>query len=193
VRQKPAAQGVASLARLRPYGHSFVPPRAGGEQASGQVRCQYSVLAFDTDLGSTKWAMTEWTRLRAAAESKGAAIDRIDRVAVLTRGLLIPPDSEAILIGEARGVLRDWFLHLSNFLVRESARRAPYDWSAYLPERPGGRLELEGYAGPRRSRFVGGDQTSRKPRVARGTSKPSPKSGSPQRRRATKDTKKPGK
>jgi hypothetical protein len=144
---------ASSLSALRPHGRSFVAPRAGGEPASRDLRCQYSVLAFDTDVGVKDWAAKEWERLRAAATAKGASLDSIDRVAVLTRGLLLPPDSEAILIDEAQGVLRDWFLHLTNFLVRESARRAPYDWSSYLPDRPeSSRLELEGHSGPRRSR-----------------------------------------
>jgi hypothetical protein len=145
---------VASLSALRPYGRSFLPPRAGGAAArEREVRCQYSVLAFETDVGREAWAPTEWARLRAAAASKGADVDRIDRIAVLTRGMIIPPDAEAIVISEAQGVLRDWFLHLTNFLGRESARRARYGWSAYLPERPASdRLELEGHSGSRRSR-----------------------------------------
>jgi hypothetical protein len=154
---------VASLARLRPYGKPFIAPREGGQHAEGRVRCQYSVLAFDTDLGTRKWADSEWARIQAAATSEEAPLERIDRIAVLTRGLLLPPDCEAIVIADAPGVLRDWFLHLTNFLVRESSRRAPYDWSAYLRDRPGSRIELEGYAGPRRSRAVHKSRQSQAP------------------------------
>jgi hypothetical protein len=176
---KACCSAVASLAALRPYGKSLLPPRAGGAAAKeGEVRCQYSVLAFDTDVGRENWASTEWTRLRAAAASEGADLDRIDRVAVLTRGLLIPPDAEAILISEAQGVLRDWFLHLTNFLGRESARRAPYGWRAYLPERPDSdRLELEGHRGSRRSRKAG-----QKPGPRRGV----PKAPPPSKKRTTR-------
>jgi hypothetical protein len=161
------SKAVASLAALEPYGKPFIAPRAGGEHAGGrQVRCQYSVLAFDTNIGPRDWASKEWTRLRTAATSNGAPIDRIDRVAVLTRGMLIPPDREAIIIGEERGVLRDWFLHLTNFLVREAARRVPYDWGTYLPDRPkSSRLELEGHSGPRRSRPP--DEVERQPSSTR--------------------------
>jgi hypothetical protein len=186
---------VASLALLRPYGRPFVPPRAGGKRANGHdVRCQYSVLAFDTDLGSKNWGANEWARLRAAAMSKGAPVDRIDRVAVLTRGLVLPPDCEAILINEAQGVLRDWFLHLTNFLVRESGRRAPYDWSAYLPDRPeSSRLELEGHSGPRRSRRTITDQAKRKRPRSAATSKPTPSSGGRPPRRQARSEGKPDK
>ncbi len=149
--------------------------RSGGAQADRrEVRCQYTVLAFDTDVGAKDWAATEWSRLRTATNARRAQVDRIERVAVLTRGLLIPPDAEAIVIGEQQGVLRDWFLHLTNYLVREAARRAPYDWSAYLPQRAEtGRVVLEGHAGPRRSRADRGPADAKQTRSARAARKTS--------------------
>jgi hypothetical protein len=142
------AAAVASIASLEPYGKRFVASRSGGMDASdGAPRCMYSIFAFDSDVGETGWAVKEWDRLRLAAREASVDVARVDRLTVLTRGLVVPPTCTALPAVDGKGILRDWFLHLSDFLVREAARREPYDWDRY-GRRPTaqGWERLDGYA-----------------------------------------------
>jgi hypothetical protein len=127
------SKAAKSLSRLRPYGKEFVAPRKEGVPADdGRHRCQYSIVAFESDLASTEWATKEWARLKAAANEAGVASSRIDRVLVLNRGMLVPPSATARTASDGgKGMLRDWFLHLSNFLVREAERRPIFDFQSY--------------------------------------------------------------
>ena len=103
-------------------------------------------IAFDSDLAEKDWATKEWDRLREAAREAAVHVSRTDRLTVLTRGLVVPPTCTALAATDGKGILRDWFLHLSDFLVREAARRPPYDWDRY-GRRPtsSGWQRLEGY------------------------------------------------
>jgi hypothetical protein len=127
------ATAAKAISRLRPYGHAFVGPRQRGIAADdGRHRCQYSIVAFESNLGQRDWVENEWRRFKAAADGVGVARDRIDRVLVLDRGMLVPPSATArSTTGAGKGMLREWFLHMSNFLVREAARRPDFDFQAY--------------------------------------------------------------
>jgi hypothetical protein len=136
-----------SLSQLDVYGGNFVASRVGGADATdGAPRCMYSILAFESDLRSANWAANEWRRLREVAGEVDADVSRIDRLTVLSRGLLVPPTCTALPAKDDKGILRDWFFHLSDFLVREAARRPPYDWDRYTRRpRSTGWERLEGY------------------------------------------------
>jgi hypothetical protein len=140
-------RAVASLTRLQPYGVGFVTSRTGGlDAADGAPRCMYSILAFNSDLAEANWASREWDRLRDAATAADVDVARIDRLTVLERGLIVPPTCTALSATSDKGILRDWFLHLTDFLIREAARRRPYDWHRYARERaPSDWERLEGY------------------------------------------------
>lgn len=127
------AAAAKALSELEPGGKPFLPPRTDGAPADdGRHRCQYSVIAFETNLGETGWASKEWRRVREATTSAGVGVEHIDRVLVLDRGMLVPPSATARTAGsEGRGMLREWFLHLHNFLIREAARRPEYDLQRY--------------------------------------------------------------
>ncbi len=127
------ARAARSLSALQPYGKQFLPPRKAGEAAvDGQPRCLYSVIAFSSDLGETDWAKKEWRRLHAATKAASVDVDRVDRVLVLDRGMLVPPWGRArVSPDQGKGMLREWFLHVTNFLVREASRRPGFDFERY--------------------------------------------------------------
>lgn len=141
------AKAVASIGELKPYGKAFIPARTAGADASDAApRCMYSIFAFDSDLSAVDWPQKEWDRLREAARESDVDVARTDRLTVLTRGLVVPPTCTALPATDGKGMLRDWYLHLSDFLVREAARRNPYDWDRY-GRRPtsSGWQRLDGY------------------------------------------------
>jgi hypothetical protein len=143
---------ATSISRLRPYGARFAASRTGGEAADdGRARCLYSVLAYGTDLAERDWVSAEWSRLREVAREEAADVSRLDRLTILDRGMIVPPDFSGHVVESEKGVLREWFLHLTDFLTRESTRRRPYAWHAYS-EKPSGSgwVRLEGYKPPAR-------------------------------------------
>jgi hypothetical protein len=127
------ARAAKALSHLRPYGKEFVEPRQEGVPADdGRHRCQYSIVAFGTNLSEKDWAEKEWARVTKAVGEAKVSASRIDRVLVLNRGMLVPPSKTARTMPDgAKGMLRDWFLHMTNFLVREAARRPNFDFQAY--------------------------------------------------------------
>ncbi len=122
-----------AISRLRPYSRPFVQQRQGGLPADdGRHRCQYSVVAFESDLSVASWPDNEWKRFSKAASEASVGRDRVDRFLVLDRGIIVPPSATARTTPSgAQTILRDWFLHLTNFVVREAARRPDFDFEAY--------------------------------------------------------------
>jgi uncharacterized protein DUF6602 len=141
------ARAAKALSELEPDGKPFLLPRTDGAPADdGRYRCQYSVIAFRSNLGETDWAEKEWRRLLKATTEEQVAVEHIDRVLVLDRGMLVPPSATARTAeAEGKGMLREWFLHLHNFLIREAARRPEYDLQRYGRRRraPGWRRLLD--------------------------------------------------
>jgi hypothetical protein len=126
------ATAAKAIAQLRPGGVKFSTPREKGRDASdGRPRCQYSVLAYNTDLGSERWCEKEWKRLRKATKSAGINRRNIDRVIVFNRGMLVPPSKTGRASHDEKGMLRHWFLHLTNFVIREADRRSGFDFQDY--------------------------------------------------------------
>lgn len=126
------AKAAKAISQLRPEGIKFSTPRQKGKDASdGKPRCQYSVIAFKTDLSSKDWCQREWDRLCKATKTAGVSHKNIDRVIVFNRGMLVPPSKAGRASTDERGMLRQWFLHLSNFLVREADRRKAFDFQRY--------------------------------------------------------------
>jgi hypothetical protein len=126
------AKAAKAIAQLRPGGVKFSTPRQKGKDASdGQPRCQYSVLAYNTDLGGKDWCEKEWNRLRKATKSAEISRRNIDRVIVFDRGMLVPPSKTGNVSDDEKGMLRHWFLHLTNFLIREADRRGGFDFQDY--------------------------------------------------------------
>jgi uncharacterized protein DUF6602 len=126
------AKAARAITQLRPGGEKFSAPRQRGRDASdGKLRCQYSVIAYNSDLASDEWCEREWKRLRKATKSAGISRRNIDRVIVFNRGMLVPPSKTGRASNDEKGMLRHWFLHLTNFVIREADRRGGFDFQDY--------------------------------------------------------------
>jgi hypothetical protein len=127
-----AAGAARRISELQPFGQPFVAARTEGADFDGRCRCQYSVVAFKSNLGERDWTAKEWSRLKRAASKAGVETKRIDRVLVLDRGMLVPPTQSAKQkTGESEVLLRHWFLHMINFVQREAARRPRFEFESY--------------------------------------------------------------
>lgn len=127
-----AAKAAKRISNLRPFGKGFIATRTEGEDFDGRLRCQYSVVAFTSNLSESDWAAREWRRVKKASVAADVAPERLDRVLVLDRGMLLPPFSRARQpTGAGQVMLRDWFLHMANFVQREAARRPAFNFETY--------------------------------------------------------------
>jgi hypothetical protein len=111
----------------------------------------YLVFAYSTDLAhDDEWLEKEYHRAMAAARAESVSTDCVDRIVVLGRGMLNP----AAAIGKSEAVsdqsiFLESYLHVVNFLMRESKRRPPIDWQMYGPRSPKGWRKLGGNSTPR--------------------------------------------
>jgi hypothetical protein len=128
-----AADKVRSL---KPFKKSFIAAREGGVGAEdNEARCLYVVFGYASNLkNDDKWAKKEHRRLAAAAMSAGAVPDCVDRLIILDRGIINPQKAygkwEA---GKSDSIFLEAYLHIMNFLGRESKRREAVDWQIYGP------------------------------------------------------------
>lgn len=155
-----AMVGAGNVSSLRPYDREFIVGRTGGIDASDRKpRCLFTIFAFETDLASQAWPANEWTRMGQVALEEKVSEDNVSRVLILDRGVIIPPSATARRsepAEAAKGILREWFLHLTNFLAREVARREPLEWQLYEGTQPRrGWVKLDGYKPPTPSTPVG--------------------------------------
>jgi hypothetical protein len=128
-------KAAKNLRTLRPFKGQFVAPRKEGAAADKNPRLMYAVFAYFSDLGENNWLEKEFRRVIAAAKEQEADVDAIDRVFVLSRGLIVPGDAagkEEQL--QETSVFLDFYLHVVNFLAREVKRRPPVDWQMYGPQ-----------------------------------------------------------
>lgn len=117
---------AAAVHNLRPYKRKFIPPPADRDSAgAADPRCFITVFAYDSNLSQEGWLQKEWTRAVTASKDVGCSVNLIDRIVVLSRGLISPAWSRGKQSCGETGVavLYEWFLHLVNFLSRENARR----------------------------------------------------------------------
>lgn len=139
---------ASKIRALRPFKKAFGPPQSdGAPQPLDVYRCMYVVVAYESNLGAENWAEKEYQRLRQAADERGMAVDLIDRVVVLDRGIINPPAGigKTAQGGEDAEVFLEWYLHLINFLNREKSRRPHVDWQVYSSRTSQGwkRLSIE--------------------------------------------------
>lgn len=125
-------KGISELHRLRPWKQAWQADRVRGASADdGQPRLLCSIFAYQTSLSMDNWSMKESDRLRRCAKEHGCDLSQINRLAVLSRGLLLPSRDRVAQPGDDRGVLGLWFFSLVNFLAREVRRRKPFPWDSY--------------------------------------------------------------
>ena len=123
---------AGKVRELRPFKSHFIGPRRGGEAADdGAHRCLYLVVAYSSDLANnSEWLQKEFKRVAVSAASMKVAVDSIDRVVVLDRGMLNPGGAVGQSSDPETSFL-DSYLHLVNFVSRESGRRPAVDWQMY--------------------------------------------------------------
>jgi len=132
---------AGKVRELRPFKHLFIAARQDGCGADdNRDRCLYVIFGYTSNLGNgAEWAKKEYERLTTAAASAGVAPDCVDRLIVLDRGLINPQKGAGKWeAGKADSVFLESYLHVVNFLARESERRKPVDWQIYGPESASG-------------------------------------------------------
>jgi|HubBroStandDraft_6_1064221.scaffolds.fasta_scaffold03484_6 hypothetical protein len=119
---------------LRPFKQAFIAARRDGSDAKDdRDRCLYVVFGYASDLANTsQWTAKEYRRMSGSAKTAGTGVDSVDRLFVLDRGIINPQKPAGKWeTGSASSVFLESYLHIVNFLGRESARRKPVDWQMY--------------------------------------------------------------
>ena len=96
----------------------------------------YVIFGYTSNLANdSEWAGKEYLRLRAAAKSAGVALNCVDRLFLLDRGIINPQQGTGKWQADSTdSVFLESYLNVVNFLARESERRKPVDWQMYGPE-----------------------------------------------------------
>ena len=139
-------RAAGKVRALQPFKQPFIAARQDGSSADDdRDRCLYVIFGYASNLGNdAKWAGKEYLRLEAAAKSAGVAPDCVDRLFSLDRGIINPQKRAGKWeAGNADFVFLESYLHVVNFLARESERRKPVDWQMYGPESASGWKPLE--------------------------------------------------
>lgn len=138
-------RAAKSVRQLKPFKRSFIPPRAGGADASDKnIRCMYSVFAFETNLASTDWLKKEFERIKLAANENKVSLDHVERITVLSKGMINPCTHEGkACTNEEENIFLEFYIHLMNFLTREAKRRNPVDWQVYSSRNTPGWKKLD--------------------------------------------------
>ena len=129
-------KAAAKVRKLRPFKDGFIAARQDGASASDERdRCLYVIFGYTSNLGNNSdWPQKEYGRLVSAAKSAGVTVDCVDRLFVLDRGIINPQKPAGKWeIGQGSSIFLESYLHIVNFLMRESARRRPVDWQMYGP------------------------------------------------------------
>jgi hypothetical protein len=133
---KTSYAAAGKVRSLKPFKKSFIAARQEGDAANNEEdRCLYVVFGYSSDLANdTGWAKKEYGRLVVAATSAGVTPDCVDRLFVLDRGIINPRKRAGKWeSGNADSIFLETYLHIMNFLGRESGRRKPVDWQIYGP------------------------------------------------------------
>jgi hypothetical protein len=136
-----AYKSAAKVRKLKPFKRPFIAARRDGASAKDdRSRCLYIIIGFSSDLANdADWTKKEFERMREAAKEANAPKDCVDRLIVLDRGILNPlRDAGKWESGEADSIFLEAYLHIVNFLGRESQRREPVDWQMYGPRKYSG-------------------------------------------------------
>ncbi len=129
-------KAAGKVRTLRPFKKAFIAARQDGSRADGDGdRCLYVIFGYTSNLGSdAEWTEKEYRRLEAAARAARVAPDCVDRLFILDRGIINPQKRAGKWeTGNADSVFLESYLHIVNFLGRESERRKPVDWQMYGP------------------------------------------------------------
>lgn len=126
-----SALGIGKLRSLRPYGSPWGLARRNGTPADDGLPTFFStVFAYKSSI-QKDWETAELDRVRRVCKEVAVPTQWIDRVLVLTKGVVLPSTGMVAKFPSGQQVLGLWYFHLMNFLARESARREPFPWSMY--------------------------------------------------------------
>ena len=141
---------ASKVRELKPFKQPFIgtrkkPNGATSNEERDRCRCLYLVFGYTSNLGNdSDWLQKEYGRLGTAARSTGVSLDYIDRLIVLDRGIINPPSVRGKwATGSGSSIFLECYLHIVNFLMRESARRRPVDWQMYGPRTASGWQSLD--------------------------------------------------
>jgi hypothetical protein len=136
-----AYKAAGKVRALRPFKRPFIAARKDGSSAKDdRARCLCVIFGYTSNLANdAQWAGKEYLRLEAAAKSAGVVRDCIDRLVILDRGIINPEQKAGKWdAGRTDSVFLESYLHVVNFLGRESGRRTPVDWQMYGPRTASG-------------------------------------------------------
>jgi hypothetical protein len=126
-----SAKGISRIRDLRPFGSPWGLSRKRGNSANDGLPTFFStVFAYESSL-EKKWESAEIQRIRDVCHEEAVPTKWIDRVVILSRGVVLPAHGRIAQFPTGKQVLGLWYFHLMNFLARESARRAPFPWAMY--------------------------------------------------------------
>jgi len=127
-----AVGGMVKMRAARPWDAPWAAARHEGAGADDKVPRLFStIFAYDTDLIPSTWASSEMQRLRSCATAANLPVEHIDRVVILSRGMLLPGPGTAYQPTSPGRVLGSWFFQLVSFLAREVTRREAFPWDRY--------------------------------------------------------------
>lgn len=129
-----ALNNAASLRSLKPFGdQAFVDARTGGASADkNEHRLMHCVFAMDTDLvPGPDWAKRELDRLVTRSDLLRVQPKVIDRLFILSRGIINVVDRKAMAVDSAAELTFAWFFHIANHVDREDRRRPEFDMDHY--------------------------------------------------------------
>lgn len=127
-----SVRGLVNLRKLRPYASPWGLARQGGKHADDGLPTFFAtVFAYSTTIVAENWRAGEIQRVREECAGLQAPTQWVDRVVVLSRGIVLPSAGRVATFSAEQQVLGLWFYQLMNFLARETARRAPFPWSLY--------------------------------------------------------------
>lgn len=98
---------------------------------NNSLRCFRTLFAYDTNLKEEGWLDAEWSRVTKVTGEIGCVPGLIDRILVLSRGMLNPPSASGTGQSTVSPFFGQWFVNLVNFLTRENSRRPSVDWQIY--------------------------------------------------------------
>lgn len=137
---------IGATLRVLFYAYHLAVKTSRNTQASNWISVSPEILVRISKSGRPRegWTKREFDRMRVAAKEADAPMDSIDRLIVLDRGIISPPRTAGRWeSGEADSIFLDAYVHIVNFLGRESRRREPVDWQISVTRKQIGWKSLE--------------------------------------------------
>ncbi|WP_430868320.1 DUF6602 domain-containing protein [Demequina aurantiaca] len=129
-----AIRGLSTVRNLRPWGQEWARYQSARSAMDSGPRCFTSIFAYESDLSPENWSKKELERFRLQCDDQSYHYEYVERLAVLSRGIVLPAEAKVAIPGEKSSVLGSWFHSLRSFMAREVGRRKEFPLSQYQPE-----------------------------------------------------------